>query len=107
MATCCDYAGVPQPAHCLGVSQRAAAEGGASHGRDCVYAENQVSFMVADQRWKYVLYDHGTGREQLYDREADPGETRNHAADHSAVLQRMRDALARERAAHAAVALDQ
>ena len=107
MATCCDYAGVPQPAHCLGVSQRAAAEGGASHGRDCVYAENQVSFMVADQRWKYVVYDHGTGREQLYDREADPGETRNHAAHASAVLERMRDTLARERASHAAVALDQ
>eukprot|EP01050_Picozoa_sp_SAG11_P017707 SAG11_NODE_2582_length_3196_cov_3.337100_1_plen_490_part_00 len=107
MATCCDFAGVPQPAHCLGVSQRAAAEGAASHGRDCVYAENQVSFMVADRRFKYVLYDHGADREQLYDREVDPGETRNHAADNNAVLERMRDALARERAAHAAVALDQ
>ena len=37
---------------------------------DCAwlqYAENQVSYMVADGDWKYVMYDHGSGMEQLYD----------------------------------------
>jgi arylsulfatase A-like enzyme len=69
MATCCDYAGLPQPAHCLGLSLRSAAEGGSggsSHvARDYVYCENQVSYMVADASWKYVLYDHVSLRDTL------------------------------------------
>ena len=39
---------------------------GSSHvARDCVYCENQVSYMVADASWKYVLYDHVSLRDTL------------------------------------------
>lgn len=61
MATCCDYAGVPQPKHCLGFSLRSVAESADSKAavpRKYVYCENQVSYCVADASWKYVLYDH-------------------------------------------------
>ena len=61
MATCCDYAGVSQPEHCLGYSLRAVAEAAdtaASVPRSYVYCENQVSYCVASASWKYVLYDH-------------------------------------------------
>lgn len=47
----------------------------------------------------------GKGNEQLYDLVRDPGETRNHAREHPDVLETMRAALTKERAAHAAVAL--
>ena len=61
MATCCDYAGVPKPKHCLGLSLRSVAEATnpkATVPRTYVYCENQVSYCVADASWKYVLYDH-------------------------------------------------
>ena len=99
---------------------------------DCAwlqYAENQVSYMVADGDFKYVLYDHGSGMEQLYDmvssqatcrcllfpgalltdclclQVGDPGETRNHAAEHPEKLEAMRGVLQREKGAHMALAL--
>ncbi len=61
MATCCDYAGITQPEHCLGLSLRSVAEATdpkAIVPRTYVYCENQVSYCVANASWKYVLYDH-------------------------------------------------
>jgi arylsulfatase A-like enzyme len=106
MATCCDYAGVPLPVHCRGVSQRLPAEGG-TVVRDAAYGENAVSRMMATRRWKYVRYDGGANAEQLYDLELDPGETRNHAgmAANAAVLDGLRMRLDAEMAAHAACAI--
>ncbi|MBN8527355.1 MAG: sulfatase-like hydrolase/transferase [Planctomycetes bacterium] len=106
MATCCDYAGAAQPAHCRGLSQRFAAEGG-TPVRGAVYGENAISRMVATRRWKYVRYDGGAHAEQLYDLERDPGETRNHAGDpaNAAVLADLRLLLDAEIAAHAALAI--
>ena len=108
LATCCDYAGVPQPAACLGLSQRAAAEGLSDASlRDAAYGENLVSRMIVTQAWKYVRYDEGAHAEQLYDLVRDPGETRNHAGDsvHAEILVELRRRLDAEMAAHAAVAL--
>jgi len=108
MATCCDYAGAVVPGHCLGLSQRAVAEGRpGAVAREAAYGENAVSRMVATPAWKYVRYDGGRHAEQLYDLVHDPGETRNHAADpaHAAVLATLRDRLDAEMAAHAALAI--
>ncbi|MEK7413330.1 MAG: sulfatase-like hydrolase/transferase, partial [Planctomycetota bacterium] len=108
MATCCDYAGADLPAHCLGVSQRAVAEGSSqTKRRTHVYGENAVSRMIVERTWKYVRYNSGANAEQLYDLANDPGETRNHASNpvNAAVLQRLRLALAAEIAAHEGLAL--
>jgi arylsulfatase A-like enzyme len=107
MATCLAYAGVEQPAHCLGLSLRGPAEGGTVLPREHVYAENQVSVAVVGPRWKYVRYDHGAGREQLYDLLEDPGEKQNFAEDQPAVLEELRGVLDAEVARHKALALRQ
>ncbi len=107
MATCCDYAGAAMPSHCLGVSQRPAAEGRAGPVRTLCYGENAVSRMVVTSRWKYVRYDHGQNAEQLYDLANDPREQRNHAHDpaHRATFENMQLQLQSEMAQHQAVAI--
>lgn len=108
MATCCDYAAVAVPRHCLGHSQRAVAEARPhAKPRANAYGENAVSRMIATRQWKYVRYDGGRGAEQLYDLVHDPGETRNHAhvPGNAAVLADMRSRLDAEMAAHAALAI--
>jgi hypothetical protein len=37
--------------------------------------------MIVGTRFAYALYDSGRNREQLYDLERDPGQTRNYAAE--------------------------
>jgi choline-sulfatase len=103
MATCCDAAGVAAPVTCLGQSLLPVCAGGA--GREQVYGENVASRMLATRVWKYVSYDEGANAEQLYDLAHDPGETRNHAADHPAVLADLRRRLEAETRTHAALAL--
>lgn len=108
LATCCDYAGVETPRQCLGVSMRGVAEGrSGAASRDFVYGENAVSRMFCTKDWKYVRYDDGAHREQLYDLKRDPGETRSAAHDPAAaeVLARMGKRLDEEIARHAALAL--
>ena len=108
MATCLDYACVPLPAHCLGISARGAAEQTAGAPvRSHAYGENRVSRMIVNDTWKYVRYTEGANAEQLYDLTNDPGETRNHAGDpaNAAVLAALRARLDEEIAAHAALAL--
>lgn len=87
MATCCDYAGIAKPDFNRGESVRTVAEEPQADWRDDVYGENCCSRMLCTKRWKYVRYAEGTHPEQLYDLEADPWETRNHAAEHPEVLQ--------------------
>jgi choline-sulfatase len=99
MATCCDAAGVETPSSCLGRSALA------RDGREQAYGENAISRMLATREWKYVRYDHGANAEQLYDLVRDPGETRNHAAEHPRILAEMRSRLEDETRAHAALAL--
>lgn len=111
MATCCDFAGVAAPPHCLGVSLREAAEGGPSHPptRSHVYGENGGEWgrsdMLVTERWKLVQYDGGADAEQLFDLKEDPGETHNHVGGNELVLAELREALDMERAAHTALVL--
>ena len=90
MPTICDWAGAEVPGGRSGLSIRDVAEAGdpALHLRDYVVTEtnfNQTAgtlgWMVRTPKYKYVLYDKGQYREQLYDMETDRGEMVNLAVD--------------------------
>ena len=90
MPTICDWAGAEVPEGRSGLSIRDVAEAGdpALHLRDYVVTEtnfNQTAgtlgWMVRTPKYKYVLYDKGQYREQLYDMETDRGEMVNLAVD--------------------------
>jgi len=84
LPTCCDYAGIAVPEGLFGISQRAAAEGGAdapSHVH--VFSENPDGRMMRDTRWKYTVYGGDGSREILTDLETAPGEMENLAASPS------------------------
>ena len=90
MPTICDWAGAAVPEGRSGLSIRDVAEAGdpALHLRDYVVTEtnfNQTAgtlgWMVRTPKYKYVLYDKGQYREQLYDMETDRGEMVNLAVD--------------------------
>ena len=82
LPTICDYAGVEPSKHLQGRSARALAEGRrVSTWPDQVCAESQISRMLCTDRWKYCVYYAGKDREQLNDRQKDPGEMVNLAPD--------------------------
>ena len=90
MPTICDWAGAEVPGGRSGLSIRDVAEAGnpALHLRDYVVTEtnfNQTAgtlgWMIRTPKYKYVLYDKGQYREQLYDMETDRGEMVNLAVD--------------------------
>ncbi|MBN2582272.1 MAG: sulfatase-like hydrolase/transferase [Planctomycetes bacterium] len=94
LPTLCDWAGIEPPSGRLGRSFRPLAEGATpSEWRDEVVVETifdgqwnlgtRGRALVTD-RWKYIVYDRGRPREQLFDLAADPGETRSLAGDPSA-----------------------
>ena len=69
MATCCDYAGVDQPAHNLGRSWRPLIEGGAVDADYAGgYGENLVGHMYVTRDHKYIRYDQGVVVEHLFER---------------------------------------
>jgi arylsulfatase A-like enzyme len=86
--TLCDFAGVPIPAGLAGASVRPLVE---ARGGDSVrpwrnHLVSEVnggndSRMLRTARFKYVVYAQGTAREQFFDLETDPGETKNLIAD--------------------------
>ena len=87
MPSICDWAGVSVPHGRPGVSYREAAEKGAS-GQGYIVTEtnfNQTAgtlgWMVRTQQYKYVVYDKGQYREQLFDMNSDRGEMRNLAVE--------------------------
>jgi arylsulfatase A-like enzyme len=89
-ATVLDYAGVEAPEGLEGLSLRPLLEGGeGAPWRDHLVVENQEelfrglvrSRMVRTARYKYVVYEKGLHREQLYDLERDPGEMVNLAVE--------------------------
>ena len=84
-ATICDWTGAKLPKSAAGKSFRKIAEEGnpqAPH-QDYVITETRFDgsktrgWMVRTERYKYVLYDKGRHREQLFDMKNDRGETRN------------------------------
>ncbi|MFW5856939.1 MAG: sulfatase, partial [Planctomycetota bacterium] len=82
LPTLADYAGAEAPADLEGRSLRPFAEGAAPAAwRDSLCIESQNSVSILTERWQLTRYDRGAHAEQLYDLQADPGQTRNHAAD--------------------------
>jgi arylsulfatase A-like enzyme len=85
--TILDYAGVEKPAYVSGQSLRPLVETGS--WKDHPFVITQTLFnkgtdvpgwagrMVRSPNYKYVLYNQGKGREQLFNMEADPLEMRN------------------------------
>lgn len=102
-ASVCDWAEAERPAGTEGVSYRKAAESGGVSGesREYIVCETQFDtnttrgWMLRTPRFKYVLYDKGIHREQLFDMEADRGEMRNLAVEkaYRAELDKCRDYL--------------
>jgi arylsulfatase A-like enzyme len=94
LPTFCDYAGARTPEDLQGLSLRPLLDGSADGWRKHVQIESQVGFAVAAADCKYLLCKSGANREQLYDLQADPGETRNFATepDHAQALEAMREA---------------
>ena len=89
LPTLCDYAGLPVPPGVVGRSLRGAIEDGGASGREYVVTElhpddGDLAFsarIVVSDRHKYAAFSEGRPREMLFDLRADPGETRNLAAD--------------------------
>lgn len=90
MPTVCDFAGIEIPKHCTGKSLRTVAESGKAETplRDYVVTETvfaqtagTIGWMVRTPGYKYVLYDTGRNREQLFDMHNDRGEMRNLAVE--------------------------
>lgn len=87
MPSICDWTGAELPEGRSGTSWRDVVEKGAD-GQEYIVCEtnfNQTSgtlgWMVRTERYKYVLYDKGQYREQLFDMENDRGEMRNLAVE--------------------------
>lgn len=84
-ATVCDWAGAKLPEDADGKSFRKIAEEGNPQAPHQEYVITETQFdgsktrgwMVRTARYKYVLYDKGRHREQLFDMQNDRGETRN------------------------------
>lgn len=105
MPSICDFTGARMPHGRFGVSWRPAAESGESANaaiQDYIVTETNfkqtsgtLGWMVRTPRYKYVLYDKGLYREQLYDMENDRGETVNLAveAKYGEILGQMRTIL--------------
>jgi choline-sulfatase len=94
--TLCDFAGIPSPRELKGQSIRPLAEGRERPAwRACLAVENGHSRMLRSDRYKYIVYDSGSPREQLVDLQQDPGEMKNLALDpaHADVLKRHRQLL--------------
>ena len=90
MPSICDWAGAGMPAGRSGKSIRQVVESGDAQMplRDFVVTETNfrqtagtLGWMVRTAKYKYVLYDKGLYREQLYDMESDRGEMVNLAVD--------------------------
>lgn len=103
-ASVCEWAGIAQPAGCQGVSFKTLVEEGNSEAAHQAYVVTETLFdkgkqtrgwMLRTPRYKYVLYDKGTYREQFFDMENDRGEMRNLAIEekYQLLLQEHRDML--------------
>jgi choline-sulfatase len=84
LPTLLDYAGIAAPPTLLGKSLKPLVTQQAVPWRDYVVSETSSAAdarMVRTAKYKYILFALGENREQFFDREADPGETKNLAGD--------------------------
>lgn len=104
MPTISEYARIDIPARCKGTSLRKAIEANKDNTPERPYVVTETVFaqtagtkgwMVRSQQFKYVIYDTGKYREQLFDMTADRGEMQNLAvqAQYKPVLQAHRKML--------------
>lgn len=87
MPTILDFAGIPVPESLPGLSLKPALDGGRMPERDYIvvetaFAEADVHAgyygrMIRTHQFKYIVYNKGSIREQLFDMNKDPGETNN------------------------------
>lgn len=102
-ATICDWAGAQAPKSSAGKSFRQIVEEGNPKSLHQEYVITETRFdgsktrgwMVRSERYKYVLYDKGRHREQLFDMQSDKGEMRNLVMENTydKELQKHRDIL--------------
>lgn len=102
-ASVCDWAGAELPEGADGKSFRKVVESGdpAMKHQEHIVVETKFNlsttrgWMVRGERYKYVLYDRGKHREQLFDMKNDRGEMRNLAVEkkYADLLQEHRDLL--------------
>lgn len=102
-ATVCDWTGVQAPKSSVGKSFRKIAEEGTPQSPHQEYVITETRFdgsktrgwVVRSESYKYVLYDKGRYREQLFDMQNDKGEMRNLAMEstYDKELQKHRDIL--------------
>ena len=76
--TLCDLAGIPVPANFRGRSLADVSPA----APDFIASELKLGFgvegrMIRSERYKYITFDRGPGREQLFDLQQDPGEMEN------------------------------
>jgi choline-sulfatase len=79
--TLCDLAGIDIPDNLPGISFAPLVQNNPNNykARSFLFMENEIGFMVRDEKLKYAVYDNGN--EMLIDLEKDPGEMVN-IADH-------------------------
>lgn len=102
-ASVCDWAGAKMPEGAAGKSFRKVVEEGNPQALHQEYIITETRFdgsktrgwVVRTERYKYVLYDKGKYREQLFDMQHDRGEMRNLIMEnaYSQELQKLRDVL--------------
>lgn len=84
--TLLDYAGIAPPASLEGCSLRPLVDGKTVPWRQFVVSETSSAAearLVRTDRYKYILFAQGENREQFFDMQADPGETKNLIGDAS------------------------
>ncbi len=85
LPTLMDLAGIPAPRSMQGISFRPVLENPDTIVRKFLITElaidpsdsTKTGRMITDGRYKYMVYSYGAGKEQLFDLQNDPGETRN------------------------------
>jgi len=102
MTTIASYAGIKTPAYLKGADIKKVMDNPQHKLRDTLvietdFADNTVLLgirgrAVITHKYKYIVYDKGNFREQLFDLEKDPGETKNLVVDasHKKTLSNMR-----------------
>jgi len=92
--TLADLCGLPAPAGLDGLSLRPMLENPAAPSAKpaIAHGSNGANRTIRDDRWRLIV-DGSGGRAELFDYQTDPGETRNHAANHPDRVREMMESL--------------